>query len=320
MLSNRSKHNILNFSGGVGGSKLALGLSKLLPPDQLSVVVNTADDFDHFGLHISPDLDTLMYTLGGVNNKELGWGLNCESWNMLDSLDQLGGETWFQLGDRDMATHLLRTQYLREGFKLSEATSKLCKSLGINHEIFPMTDHRVRTKVQTKKGMLDFQEYFVRHKCVPEITDIHLDGIEDALPQEDFERKLKNPDLSALIIGPSNPFVSIDPIIRIPRIRKLMIASNAPVIAVSPIIGEEAVKGPAAKMMRELNISVSCSAVADYYGDLLDGFVVDDKDFQLAEKLRSGGLKVLVTPILMHTMDDRIRLASEILDFSLTID
>ena len=319
MLSKSSKHNVLNFSGGVGGAKLALGLSRVLPSNQLSVVANTADDFNHFGLHISPDLDTLMYTLGEVNNRELGWGLDSETWNMLENLGQLGGETWFQLGDRDMATHLLRSQYLREGLLLSEATSKLCKRLGVTHEILPMTDDRVRTKVQTKKEMLEFQEYFVRQRCVPVITDIHFDGIEDALPQECFEKRLKDPDLSALIIGPSNPFVSVDPILRIPGIRSLMIDSDAPVIAVSPIIGGDAVKGPAAKMMRELNMSVSCSAIAEYYGDLLNGFVIDERDAQSAEKIRNSGLKVLVTPTLMRTIDDRIRLATEILNFSLTI-
>ena len=319
MLSKSSKHNVLNFSGGVGGAKLALGLSRVLPSNQLSVVANTADDFNHFGLHISPDLDTLMYTLGEVNNRELGWGLDSETWNMLENLGQLGGETWFQLGDRDMATHLLRSQYLREGLLLSEATSKLCKRLGVTHEILPMTDDRVRTKVQTEKEMIEFQEYFVRQRCVPVITDIHFDGIEDALPQECFEKRLKDPDLSALIIGPSNPFVSVDPILRIPGIRSLMIDSDAPVIAVSPIIGGDAVKGPAAKMMRELNMSVSCSAIAEYYGDLLNGFVIDERDAQSAEKIRNSGLKVLVTPTLMRTIDDRIRLATEILNFSLTI-
>ena len=319
MLSNPFKHKVLNLSGGVGGSKLALGLSKVLSSSQLSVVVNTADDFEHFGLHISPDLDTLMYTLGELSNKELGWGLDCETWNMLDSLGQLGGETWFQLGDRDMATHLLRTQYLREGRMLSEVTTRLCKSLGITHEILPMTDHRVRTKVQTKTGILDFQEYFVRRKCKPEITGIHLDGIEHAVPQEHFAKRLMDPDLSALIIGPSNPFVSVDPIIKIPGIRSLMIDSNAPVIAVSPIIGEDAIKGPAAKMMRELNIAASCGAVAHYYGDLLDGFVIDEQDAQSAKKLQNSGLKVLVVQTLMHTIDDRIRLAEEILNFSLTM-
>ena len=319
MLSKSSKHNVLNFSGGVGGAKLALGLSRVLPSNQLSVVANTADDFNHFGLHISPDLDTLMYTLGEVNNRELGWGLDSETWNMLENLGQLGGETWFQLGDRDMATHLLRSQYLREGLLLSEATSKLCKRLGVTHEILPMTDHKVRTKVQTKKEMLEFQEYFVRQRCVPVITDIHFDGIENALPQKCFEKRLKDPDLSALIIGPSNPFVSVDPIISIPGIRSLMIDSDAPVIAVSPIIDGDAVKGPAAKMMRELNMSVSCSAIAEYYGDLLNGFVIDERDAQSAERIRNSGLKVLVTPTLMRTIDDRIRLATEILNFSLTI-
>ncbi len=320
MLTNPSNHNVLNLSGGVGGAKLALGLSKVLPPDRLSVVVNTADDFELFGLHISPDLDTLMYTLSEVSDNERGWGLADETWNMLESLGQLDGETWFQLGDRDLATHLLRTQYLREGFSLKEATSRLCDSLGVSHQMLPMTDDRVRTRVGTNKGVLDFQEYFVRDRCVPEIKDIFLDGIESALPQELFDLRLKAPNLTAIIIGPSNPFVSIDPIIKIPTVRSLMTKSQAPVIAVSPIIGKESVKGPAAKMMRELDISVSCKSIADYYGDLLDGFVIDEHDAHQAKKLQSGGLPVLVAQTLMRTIDDRIKLAEDILDFSLNLD
>ncbi len=319
MVEFNSDRHILALSGGVGGSKLALGLSHCLTPQQLSVVVNTADDFEHLGLHISPDLDTLMYTLSGLNDTSRGWGLADESWAALDALARLGEPTWFQLGDRDLATHLARSHQLKSGSTLSAVTAKLCASLGIAHPILPMTDDTVRSFIDTASGMLSFQEYFVAQRCAPETRGIQLQGIESARPQIGFQQLLRSPDLGAIVIGPSNPFVSIDPIIKLAGIAQQMRTSVAPVVAVSPIIDGDAVKGPAAKMMAELGMPVTAASVAAYYGDLLDGFVIDQKDAAHAQPLRDTGLAVLVVPTMMQTLEDRRTLARQVVDFSLSL-
>ena len=319
MVEFNSDRHILALSGGVGGSKLALGLSHCLTPQQLSVVVNTADDFEHLGLHISPDLDTLMYTLSGLNDTSRGWGLANESWAALDALARLGEPTWFQLGDRDLATHLARSHQLKSGSTLSAVTAKLCASLGIAHPILPMTDDTVRSLIDTASGMLSFQEYFVAQRCTPETRGIQLQGIESARPQIGFQQLLRSPDLGAIVIGPSNPFVSIDPIIKLAGIAQQMRTSVAPVVAVSPIIDGDAVKGPAAKMMAELGMPVTAASVAAYYGDLLDGFVIDQKDAAHAQPLRDTGLAVLVVPTMMQTLEDRRTLARQVVDFSLSL-
>ena len=310
---------ILALSGGVGGSKLALGLTHCLEPHELAIVVNTADDFEHLGLHISPDLDTLMYTLSGLSDTSRGWGLADESWGALDALARLGQPTWFQLGDRDLATHLARSCQLRAGTSLSTVTAELCSSLGITHPVLPMSDDSVRSFIQTGGGELSFQEYFVRQHCAPEIQGVRLHGIEAARPQKVFIEHLKSPDLAAIIIGPSNPFVSIDPIVKMPGVAEMMRASTAPVVAVSPIIDGDAVKGPAAKMMAEMGMTVATTSIAKYYGDLLDGFVIDEKDADHATALRESGLAILVVPTIMQTLEDRQMLASQVLDFSFSL-
>lgn len=311
-----SFNNVLALSGGVGGAKLALGLSKLLSPKQLTIVANTADDFEHLGLSISPDLDTLMYTLADLNNKELGWGLAGESWQAMDALQQLGGETWFRLGDRDLATHLERTQRLKSAQSLTQVTDYLAKRLGVEHTLLPMTDDRVRTHVKTAQGELAFQQYFVGEQCAPVISDFYFQGIETARPQTELMALLADPSLDAIIICPSNPFVSVEPILQLAGVREAMIASSAPVIAVSPIVAGLAIKGPAAKMMAELNMPTTAAAVADYYQGLLDGFVLDDSDCDMLAATVTDRRDVISTATIMNTLQDRIDLAAVVLQFA----
>lgn len=313
---------VLALSGGVGGAKLALGLSRILPPENLTIVCNTADDFEHLGFPISPDLDTVMYTLAGLNNTTLGWGLAGETWQFMSALKELGSETWFQLGDKDLATHTERRRLLSEGDNLTQVTQKLSAKLGVKHPIVPMSNDRIQTLVHTGKEDLAFQHYFVREQCQPEVSGFTFNGIEQASLSEPFLNALKDKDLAAIIICPSNPFVSVDPIISISKVRELMVASAALVIAVSPIVGGTAIKGPAAKMMAELNLTVSPESVLRFYGDLLDGFVIDTVDSaekdQLASLLQSDKLfdkeGVSVTRTVMKTDEDKIALAQFILD------
>lgn len=315
-ISSLGGKHVLALSGGVGGAKLALGLSKILPPGQLTIVANTADDFEHLGLSISPDLDTVMYTLAGINNQKLGWGLANESWNAMDAMETLGGDSWFRLGDRDIATHLERSQRLRRGDSLSSVTDYLSKMLGIRHRILPMTDDSVRTQIATTKGLLAFQEYFVREQCEPTITGYSFAGIDRATPQNTFMDLLESDQLGAVIICPSNPFVSVEPILSLPGVRAAMMATRAPIIAVSPIVGGAAIKGPAAKMMRELSLEVSAMGVAEYYGDLLNGFILDEVDSDLLSGIGKLGPVVSCVPSVMKTLEDRMALARTVLSFS----
>jgi LPPG:FO 2-phospho-L-lactate transferase len=305
----------LALSGGVGGAKLALGLSHILPPEQLTLVVNTADDFVHLGLNISPDLDTLMYTLAGIVNRERGWGLETETWHAMEALKRLGGESWFRLGDGDLATHLQRGELLRSGLSLTEATRELALSLGVKQKILPMSDHIVQTMVNTTEGEMAFQEYFVREECRPKVTGFRFAGIDKAEPQSDWMEMLSDINLKAVIICPSNPFVSVEPMLQLRGLRAALVACKAPVIAVSPIVGGAAIKGPAAKMMAELNMPVTASAVAEYYGDILDGFVIDERDADLVDHI-PGGVRSLVVPTIMRTLEDRKDLAQKVVAFA----
>lgn len=306
---------IIALSGGVGGAKLALGLSRCLSADALTIVANTADDFEHLGLAISPDLDTVMYTLAGLNDRQRGWGLADESFHMMESLARLGGESWFQLGDRDLATHLQRSQMLRHGATLTQVTAALCKQLDVQHRLLPMSDDPVRTLVLTDQGELPFQHYFVREQCNPRIVDYRFDGIDAATAQSDFMQLLCGNDVRAVIICPSNPFVSVSPILQLPGVRAAMKKNAAPVIAISPIVGGAAIKGPAAKMMDELGLSVSADSVAAFYGDLLDGFVLDRLDQHLLEAVRSMGIAAVCEDTIMKSTADRIGLAEKVLRF-----
>jgi LPPG:FO 2-phospho-L-lactate transferase len=306
------------ISGGVGGAKLALGLSRVLTPDELTIVGNTGDDFEHLGLKICPDLDTVMYTLAELSNRELGWGQAGETWQFLDALERLGGETWFRLGDRDMATHIQRTTLLKEGNSLSAVTAALCGALGIRHNIVPMSDDPVATRVHITGGdTLAFQHYFVRDRCKPEVTGFEFSGLAAAKPAPAFLAALDNAD--AIVICPSNPFVSVDPVLKLPGIEARLGQHSAPVIAVSPIIGGEAIKGPAAKMMAELGMPQTALAVARHYQGRLDGFVIDEADATMVSDIEALGMKCLVTRTLMVSLEDRVQLAQDCLEFAASI-
>ncbi len=304
---------VLALSGGIGGAKLALGLTRVLPPGNFTVVANTGDDFEHLGLHVAPDLDTLTYVLAGLDNPQTGWGRRDETWSFMAALQELGGETWFRLGDRDLAMHVERTRRLRAGETLSGVTADLAHRLGIASRILPMTDDKVRTRVRTREGVLDFQDYFVGRQCAPEVTGFVFEGAEQALPHPDVMAALRHPGLRAVIICPSNPFISIDPILALPALRAALAAAAAPVIAVSPIIAGRAVKGPTAKMMTELGLAVDPLTVAAHYQGIIDGYVMDDADSQMAAML---DLPVETTGTLMQSLADREALARAVLDFA----
>lgn len=304
------------LSGGVGGAKLVLGLSKVMAPEALAVIVNTCDDFEHLGLHISPDLDTLMYTLAGLNNPETGWGRADETGVFMSTLAEIGGETWFYLGDKDLATHVERTRRLAQGDRLTEITADFCAKLGVGVQLLPMSDDSVRTIVETPEGPLAFQHYFVRERCEPKVTGFRFEGAEAAAPSPSALQALANPDLRAVIIGPSNPFISIDPILALPALREAIVETTAPVIAVSPIIGGRAVKGPTAKMMAELGMPSTAPAVARHYADLIDGFVLDLADEAVVGEMEDLGLPTLVTRTLMESLEDRVALARAVLEFA----
>jgi LPPG:FO 2-phospho-L-lactate transferase len=310
----QKQRKVLAISGGVGGAKLALGLSQVLAADELVIVANTADDFEHLGLAISPDLDTVMYTLAGINNQQLGWGLAGESWQAMEGLERLGAKTWFRLGDRDIATHLTRTELLREGASLSQATAHLCEHLGLVHRLLPMTDDPVRTRVVTAQGELAFQEYFVREQCQPALQSLYFEGVEQAAIQPELKALLQSDDLDLIVICPSNPFVSVQPLLSLAGMGELLRANSAPVVAVSPIVAGQAIKGPAAKMMQELSMPASAAAVANYYGDLLDGFIIDEADAAQAKQIAQQ-CPVDVGATVMCSLADRVHLAEQVLAF-----
>lgn len=299
-------HRVIALSGGVGGAKLALGLNRVLPQGDLTVIANTGDDFEHLGLAISPDIDTLLYTLAGLDNPATGWGRRDESWNFMAALEALGGETWFRLGDRDLATHIERMRRLRGGESLSQITDDFRQRFGIAARILPMSDDPVRTRVKTRDGWLDFQPYFVRYRCEPAISAIEFAGAADARPQPELLAALADPALAAVILCPSNPFISIEPILALRGVRAALRDCAAPVVAVAPIIGGRAVKGPTAKMMQELGLETSAAAVAQRYGDLIDAYIVDHAD---ASGCAGLVCRVIPAKALMETLADREALA-----------
>ena len=301
---------VLALSGGVGGAKLALGLYRILPPGTLTIVANTGDDFEHLGLAISPDLDTLLYTLSGNDNPELGWGRRNETWTFMAALEALGGATWFRLGDGDLATHVERTRRLGAGEKLSSITDDFRRKLGIAARLLPASDDPVRTRLHTAEGWLDFQDYFVRLRCEPVIDRLEFAGVANARPYPDILAALADPRLSAVVICPSNPFISIDPILAVPGIRAALRACAAPVVAVSPIIGGKAVKGPTTKMMAELGLPVDAAAVAHHYRDFLDLYIADEED---AVAVADLDIQVVLARTLMQSLTDREALARTVL-------
>jgi LPPG:FO 2-phospho-L-lactate transferase len=302
--------SVVALSGGIGGAKLALGLYRILPPGALTVVANTGDDFEHLGLAVSPDLDTLLYTLAGIDNPQTGWGRHDETWTFMAALEGLGGDTWFKLGDGDLATHVERTRRLAAGESLAQITDDFRRRLEISARLLPMTDDRVRTRLLTAQGWLDFQDYFVRRQCIPTIREIAFAGASTAHPHPDFLAALADPALRVVVICPSNPFISIDPILSLPGVHAALRSCRAPVVAVSPIIGGKAVKGPTAKMMAELGLPAGAASVARHYGDLLDHYVIDEAD---ADAVTGLDLPLTAARTLMETIADREALARVVL-------
>ena len=304
------KSLVVCLSGGIGGAKLALGLSRVVPGADLVVVANTGDDFEHLGLAISPDLDTVMYVLAGIDDRQRGWGRREETWTFMAALEALGGEIWFQLGDGDLATHVERTRRRNAGESLSAITADFCRRLGIAARVLPATDDRLRTRLRTGEGWLDFQDYFVRLKCAPAVLELAYDGAAAVQAHPQVLAALREPRLRAVVICPSNPFISIEPMLAISALRRAIADCAAPVVAVSPIIGGRAVKGPTAKMMAELGLPVSATAVARRYADLLDAYVLDHADAAEAAGL---GIPVTTAQTLMLTLADREALARQVL-------
>jgi len=302
--------SVLALSGGIGGAKLALGLYRVLPPETLTVIANTGDDFEHLGLSISPDIDTLLYTLGGIDNPEFGWGRRNETWTFMAALKSLGGETWFKLGDGDLATHIERTRRLTAGESLTQITDDFRRRLAISARLLPMSDDRVRTRLRTEEGWLDFQDYFVRLHSEPVVREIVYAGASEARANPDFLAALLNDDLELVVVCPSNPFLSVDPMLSLPGVRDALRRCRAPVAAVSPIIGGKAVKGPTAKIMAELGLPIGAAAIARHYVDILDLFVADEADADIVAELE---IPVILTRTLMVTLEDRDALARGVL-------
>jgi LPPG:FO 2-phospho-L-lactate transferase len=301
------------LAGGVGGAKLALGLQLALAPGNLTVIVNTGDDFEHFGLAISPDVDTVCYTLAGKSDSEHGWGLQNESWQVLSELESLSAPTWFQLGDRDLATHMERTRLLQAGWSLSQITEHFCRLWGVTSHVLPMSDQPFRTLIRTQAGeLLAFQEYFVRERCEPEVAEIVFEHTEDLHPAPQVLPAIETADL--VVICPSNPWVSVDPILALPGIVPALI--KKPVIAVSPIIQGKTVKGPAAKMARELGLEASAAAVLGHYADFVNGFIYDQLDGDIFTSDAYPGIIKKATNTIMKNDEDKLGLAIETLKLS----
>lgn len=299
------------LAGGVGGAKLAHGLDRALPAGSLDVIVNTGDDFEHLGLRISPDVDTVTYTLAGLADPERGWGRVDESWHCMETLADLGGPTWFNLGDRDLALHLERTRRLAQGEPLSDITRDFCARLDVRSVVLPMTDDRVETIVQTDGGEIPFQTYFVALNCDPEVRGFRFDGIGSAKPAPGVLQALM--DAGLIVFCPSNPWVSLDPILAIQGIQAVI--QKKPVVGVSPIVGGQALKGPAARMYRQMGMDASALSVAEHYHALLDGFVMDRVDDELESSVQELGLEVCVTQTVMRDTSDRVDLAKTVLEF-----
>lgn len=300
------------LTGGVGGAKLVLGLLQVVDPATVTVIVNTGDDFRHLGLHISPDIDTLLYTLSGKANTAQGWGREDESWAFLSALRELGGEDWFLLGDRDMALHVLRTAALARGDTLSTVTAAFARRWGVEAKILPMTDDPVATMLDSDLGELEFQRYFVELRCAPAVHAVRFAGAEQALPAPAVVDAIMTAD--TILIAPSNPFLSVDPLLAVPAIRTALAETLAPIIAVSPLVGGQAVKGPTAKLMGELGLPVDNDSIARHYAGLIDGLLIDSGDECIAPEIA-----IAHTPTLMTTLDDKARVARAALAFAARI-
>jgi len=313
---------VLAVSGGAGGAKLALGLARALNPAELAVLVNTGDDFTHLGLRICPDLDTVLYTLAGVVNTTQGWGRANESFGFMDELRRQGGPDWFLLGDRDLVLHVERTRRLAAGETLTQIMADLATRFGVATRLLPMTDAPVATLLDTSAGQLEFQHYFVRLRTIPAVQRLHYAGAAQARPSDDLLTLLRSRSLEAIILCPSNPYLSIDPILAVPGIRAALRAADVPIVAVSPLVGGRAVKGPTAKIMQELGIETRALAIARHYAGLIDGLLVDEADASaelkgpMTDEFSKLGIVVGTARTLMRTLEDRQRLAESALDFS----
>jgi LPPG:FO 2-phospho-L-lactate transferase len=310
---------IVALAGGVGGGRMAAGLAAVLPPRGLTIVVNTGDDFGHLGLHISPDLDSVLYALAGVDNRETGWGRAGETWNFMEALRRLGGETWFRLGDRDLAVHVRRTHLMARGVPLSAVTRMLADELGLRHAVVPMSETPVRTRVRTHRGVLAFQDYFVKLECRPRVRGFRFQGSRVARVPRTLQRLLRPGRVRAVVICPSNPYVSVAPILSVPAIGAWLESRSFPVVGVSPIVGGATVKGPAAKIMRELGAEPSALGVARHYGGQVDGWVIDRRDAGLARAIAQEGKAVLVTDTIMSDREKGAALGRRVVAFALSL-
>ena len=311
VMTSPGRGRVVALCGGVGGAKLAVGLQRVLAGD-LHIVVNMADDFEHLGLHISPDLDTVLYTLGGLSDQQRGWGRADESWHFMEALTQLGGETWFALGDRDLALHVDRTRRLAAGESLTSIAADVATKFGLTAQIWPVTDDRIRTIVVTPDEELEFQRYFVAHRCAPAVRAIRFDGAVKARLGVRVREALRPEGLRMVVICPSNPFLSVDPLLAVPGLRDALLAAGVPIVAVSPLVGGQAVKGPTRKIMDELGVDASTIAIAAHYRGLIDGLVIDAGDAREAD---SVDVPVCTVPTLMTDDTSKIRLAQDVLAF-----
>lgn len=300
---------IIVLSGGVGGAKLVSGLSRVLPAENLAVFANVGDDFDHLGLRICPDLDSITYALAGLNDADRGWGRKGETWSFMSALGELAQEDWFNLGDRDLALHVTRTHWLAQGLSLSEVTAKICAALSVRVGVYPVSDHRVATMIDTDGGRLSFQEYFVRNRCLPAVNGFAFDGI-DAAPLNDALLALLDDDaLAGVVIAPSNPYMSVDPILGVGGLAERLRSHRAPVIAVSPIVGGQALKGPLAKAMDELGVPKSAASIARHYSAVIDGLIIDEIDRDLLPEIERIGIRARAQRAVMRSDSDRENLA-----------
>lgn len=299
-----SSEKVVVLTGGVGGAKLVLGLAHVMPAAQITAVVNTGDDFRHMGLPVSPDLDTLLYTLSGKSNTAQGWGREGESWAFMDAAKSLGAPDWFALGDGDLALHVLRAQMLAHAEPLSAITARFASAWGVATTMLPMTDDAVSTMVETDAGTLAFQDYFVARRCAPAVRAVRFEGAQTAQAAPGVIEAIGDPATRAILVAPSNPFLSIDPILAVPAIAQALRTARAPVVVVSPIVGGASVKGPTDKMMRELGLAVTPASVAAHYGDWIGAMLVDERDRETPPACAHA-----FADTLMHTLDDRIRVA-----------
>jgi len=300
------------LAGGVGAARLLRGLVRVLPPEDLVIVGNTGDDVEFYGLHICPDLDIVMYTLAGIVDEAKGWGVADDTFNFLDMMTRLGFETWFKLGDRDLAIHIVRTELLRRGMPLSQVTAELCRMLGLKVKLVPMTDDQVRTKIVSGKSRLDFQEYFVKRGTRDEVTGVIFEGADEAKPSPGILEAIS--EAERIVICPSNPILSVAPILAIPTVRKELEKTSAYVVGVSPIVGGKAIKGPADRIMRSMGFEASAFGVAKYYGGLLDHFIIDAVDAEHKERIERLGMKVTVANTIMKTLEDSVSLAKTVME------